>query len=466
MTQKIRWILLTLLITHGIFASAYLLRFPAWRAPDEGAHFAYVLHLFRTGRLPVFEGMGKGSTYEAHQPPLYYLTAFPLAAPLLLSEQTHHQALYLLRFISVLWGALVVLCAFALTLRLQIGSPTALLAAILSGAYAALLPMHLLVCASVGNDAAAGAMASATLLWLCHLCFSAPTTNWRRTVETGVTTGVLCGAALLAKSSNLIVFPLALLAGLTLPTKGVAETRSDKDRRKKRPSAHRLLPSAHWLLPSAFCLLVVFAFALTAGWWLWRNSILYGDPLAMKAFLEGFAASPKPSYFLEKLGLSLPTYLLMVSQVTLFTWLGIFGEPNEAVRGLGRLMQGEEPTAGWVMLCSFVGVALFLAIALGITEAIRQSWKAMQQGNRHIALAHALPVLLLLLVFAEFAQFNRHFFQAQARYFYPAHASMGHLFALGIFRFVPEGKTWLGVSVGISMLIVLSSVVWWQWAAL
>jgi len=32
-------------LTHGVFAAAYLLRFPAWRASDEGAHFAYIQHL-------------------------------------------------------------------------------------------------------------------------------------------------------------------------------------------------------------------------------------------------------------------------------------------------------------------------------------------------------------------------------------------------------------------------------------
>lgn len=465
MRQPILWAIAAILTLHALSAAAYLWRFPAWRAPDEGAHFAYVLHLFRTGALPVFQGMGKGETYEAHQPPLYYLTALPIAAFWMRSEATHLTAMYLLRGVSALWGALVVLGAFGLTLRLQRGSSTALPAALLSGGFAALLPMHLLVCASVGNDATAGATAATTLLWLCLFCthHQSPLANCQ-SLWWSLATGVLCGAALLAKSSNLIVLMLALLAGLTMPTKVAAANRPYRDRHKKPSAANRPFPFAlrYWL----FAAVLLLAFLLTAGWWLVRNMVLYGDPLAMKAFLEGFKRSPKPEYFLVKLGLSLPTYLLMVTQVTLFTWLGIFGEPNEAVKGLGRLMQGEEPTAFWVMACSLIGIALLTALALGGVETCRRSWQAARGGEGHIALAHALPLLLLLLVFIEFVQFNRHFFQAQARYFYPAHAAMAHLFALGVLRFVPDKKAWWAVGIAFAVLAVLATIVWWQWAAL
>jgi hypothetical protein len=74
MRRKTIVALTILLVCHFVAATAYLLRFPAWRAPDEGAHFAYIQHLHQTGNLPIFYGKEKG-TYEAHQPPLYYLTA-------------------------------------------------------------------------------------------------------------------------------------------------------------------------------------------------------------------------------------------------------------------------------------------------------------------------------------------------------------------------------------------------------
>ena len=77
-----------------------------------------------------------------------------------------------------------------------------------------------------------------------------------------------------------------------------------------------------------------------------------------------------------------------------------------------------------------------------------------------------LPQVLLLLVFLPSVRFNRHFFQAQARYFYPAHAAMAYLFAVGFFRFVPERWAWTATVVGTAVLMTLAALVWWQWVAL
>lgn len=457
MRQRFLWGVIGVLAVHFVAAGIYAARFPPWRAPDEGAHFAYILHLARTQSLPVFEGMGRGATYEAHQPPLYYLTSLPIVAPLLRSEGHHQIALYVLRGISTLWGALVVLCAMGAawllcphTLRLS--------AALTAGLFAALLPMHLLVCASVSNDAAAGATAAAAWLWLCFVLLR-PASDHRAALRRAFVAGALSGGALLTKSSNLIVVPLALIAVALAPVqRGGLTTPSKPTEPRQRP----LAATVQWQSPVA-CLA---AFLMTAGWWLWRNTVLYGDPLAVRAFLEGFATSPKPNYFLEQLGLSLPTYLLMVAQVTLFTWLGVFGEPNEAVKGLGRLMQGTEPTLPFVILCALIGALLLVGIGLGSVATVRQSWCTGTQRAWAPALAVVLPVLMTLLVFAEFIQFNRHFFQAQARYFYPAHAAMAVLFAVGVVQTVPTHRLKWGVVGSASLLAVLSATVGWLWVPL
>ncbi|MFA0773013.1 MAG: hypothetical protein KEFWMYNX_001028 [Candidatus Fervidibacter sp.] len=456
-------------LCHFAAASVYLWRFPPWRAPDEGAHFAYIVHLAQTRSLPVFEGMGRGVTYEAHQPPLYYLTALPFVASLLEDKAHHQTALYLLRFFSTLWGLAVVLGAMGLAWMLHADPTTRLPAALLAGLFAALLPMHLLVCASVGNDAAAGAMATATLLWLC-LSLQRPSAEKRQTLTAALTAGVLCGASLLAKSSNLICLPLALFALCLMPLNPPVAPPSPTKKRSAVPQSPRPSP----LVPRPFIVgwrgillgICLAGFLLTAGWWLWRNTVLYGDPLAFRAFLEGFSTSPKPSYFLERLQLSLPTYLLMVAQVTLFTWLGIFGEPNEAVKGLGRLMQGAEPTASWAFLCALIGMGLLVGMALGIVTMGRESWRAMQEKTWAKAFAYALPILMTLLVFAEFVQFNRHFFQAQARYFYPAHAAMAVLFAEGVLRLAPSHRAWWAVGFIGLFLAILCGIVGWLWVPL
>jgi len=156
----------------------------------------------------------------------------------------------------------------------------------------------------------------------------------------------------------------------------------------------------------------------------------------------------------------------MVAQVTLFTWLGIFGEPNEAVKGLARLMQGAEPTASWVFLCSLIGMGLLVGMALGIVTMGRQSWQAMGEKAGAKAFACALPILMTLLVFAEFVQFNRYFFQAQARYFYPAHAAMAVLFAEGTLRLAPPRRASWAVVIVVFCLATLCAIVGWLWVPL
>lgn len=97
---------------------------------------------------------------------------------------------------------------------------------------------------------------------------------------------------------------------------------------------------------------------------------------------------------------------------------------------------------------------------------VRHSWRAARAGAWAPALATALPVLVTALVFAEFVQFNRHFFQAQARYFYPAHAAMAVLLAAGAASVVPPQRWQWVVAGGGGLLAALSAVVGWLWMPL
>ncbi len=473
MRRKIIVSLTIFLVCHFFAAIAYLLRFPAWRAPDETAHFAYIQHLHQKGNLPVFYGKEKG-TYEAHQPPLYYLTALPFTASFLKPNELNLKALLVARFVSTLWGAFVVVVAFMLVLRLRIDGFSPLPIALSSGAFAALLPVHLLVCASAGNDATAGATSALTLLWLCHICASA-SQDRRQLLDAGIA-GLLSGVALLAKSSNIIFLPLSFLAVLVLSLQENGQTSKPEAPSKKQKAVKQLARTQTFTFKPISLLaplVVLLVFAITAGWWLWRNVVLYGDPLAVKAFLEGFKDSPKPSDFLEPSGryarygtLSLTTYIMWVAQITLFTWLGIYGEPNEAVKGLAQLFEGTEPDWGWVLAAIFIGIIAAAAIGVGCVVSCRSCIKALRERKFSLAFAHALPFLVLLLVFLEFVQFNRQFFQAQARYFYPAHSAMAYLFAIGFFRFVPQRWAWHASIACIAVLTFLAVLVWVKWAGL
>ncbi len=460
--------LMLLLLAHTALAIAYLTRFPAWRAPDEGAHFAYIQHLWHTGELPIFYGKHKG-TYEAHQSPLYYLSALPFVAPFLGTEKKHTAGLYVARGVSTAWAALVVVVAFLLPFLLGRSRP-ALPVAALAGAFSALLPMHLLVCASVGNDGVAGATAGLALLWLCRTTLAErlpPKLQWRE----GTIVGILVGIAVLAKTSNFVLVPLALIA-LLIPKPASGDDRSVTGK-KKGIKAKSNAPTLQFEVPARSVASFLFAFLLVAGWWFWRNTALYGDPLGIQAFLEGFRDSPKPADFLEPGGryaqygpMPLTTYLMWVVQITMFTWLGIFGEPNEAVKGLARLLEGAEPLWHWVLIAVLLGAIFLITIALGIVEACKQCYQNLRERRWSDAFAHALPILFFLLVFLSFVQFNRHFFQAQARYFYPAHAAMAYLFAIGAFRIAPERWAWQVVALLAALLTFLAVLVWWLWVPL
>lgn len=64
-------LVLALLGTYLVLASAWALFVPPYEKPDELSHFDYLRFVAREGRLPdLDEGLYAG--WEAHQPPLFY----------------------------------------------------------------------------------------------------------------------------------------------------------------------------------------------------------------------------------------------------------------------------------------------------------------------------------------------------------------------------------------------------------
>jgi hypothetical protein len=152
----------------------YLAAVPPWEAPDEPAHLAYAEAL-AAGQAP-----DPRRTYEAHQPPAYYLLPaavlrllgrpalprgtdnpyYPFAAAAIFHpvDEPEAAALRLLRSVSGLLGALVVALTWATGRRLGLGRRGAALAA----AVVALLPQFQFIGHSLSNDGlatVAGALA-------------------------------------------------------------------------------------------------------------------------------------------------------------------------------------------------------------------------------------------------------------------------------------------------------------------
>ena len=365
-------------------------------APDERQHVNYVQRLKDGNGLPVFDPKDPNlyETYQSHQPPLFYglATLWTLGVPDLAAPEAKMRV----RSLNAVLGAGAVLGVFFLALWATRREAVALGAA----AFAAALPMNVALSGAVSNDP--------LLILLCTWALAYYVRGaregwcpWRMLVA-----GLLTGMALLTKSTAVALLIPALIA-LRL---GWPQTEA-KDRAK--------------CLAAAFLPIL----ALAGPWWV-RNTQLYGDPLALKAFGEAFTGTAQARDFIQAFG-------------AFGYWTGI----NDL--GLG---------VGWWTLRSLVGAFGYMDVflpspvvaAFGLfLLACLFGWsRSLKAGDDEDARkVQTITVLFALLIGALFLRFNAQYFQAQARYLLPA---------LGCIA--------LGVSAGWAALTRRESL-WWLPAA-
>jgi hypothetical protein len=155
---------------------------------------------------------------------------------------------------------------------------------------------------------------------------------------------------------------------------------------------------------------------LVSGWWLARNQMLYGDPLAMGVFQKAFTqSSPGPFLFFAN-GISVPTYLRALLSITFCTFWGLFAGPNTALKVLNPFGRGIQQSALPALPLLFIFLIVSVFAVWGI-------WKSLRQGVDKSTLRRVAITWWMIefaLVALSWLQFNTHFFQAQARYFHPA----------------------------------------------
>lgn len=437
-TRDERFRLGVILLVYGILASCYLVRVPLGRQPDETAHLQYIEHLAKEHRFPIFQGREKG-IYEAHQPPLYYLLCVP--SSWVASRISDTAPAYAARFASLLAGLVLVFLTYRIARVVRPDQPSLALTA---AGFTALLPMHLNVSASVGNDALAGMLCAFVLLLLLHRAPEQGT--WKREALIGLSIGL----GLLTKTTCLLLLPLAGIAFLLqegASPEGLKRTVRD------------------------FAVVAVVA-VLVSGGWLIRNTQLYGDPFALHAFNEGFKSSPHPSFFLQK-GMSLAAYVLMVTQLTYMTFWGIFGEVNQSITRLS-LMYSRGEGAGvyclFVLLFAFLTTASLIGMILPNRRQMKPGQNSAKKGRKGgtsvIQRRHLLLLSLgVLLVAAQYVQFNLTYFQAQARYLHPMLPAISCFFGMGAAGFPGEKwrKVWTGLMLcGLLFSSFFNLTVWLQ----
>lgn len=462
------WPLPLILLGYLWLALAYARETPLWQVPDEPAHFNNVLQRAAPGPAPLIEtgdypfarlealkadrfadpgpdGI-EGIEYEDHQPPLYYelaallLSAQPEpiaparyrgedASPAVTAERVR-----LLRLLGVVLGACTVLLAWAVASAV---APGDLALRVGVTAFAAFLPMQLVMNAAVNNDALAVALTTAALLVALRRVGRGPggADGWRG----ALLPGLLIGLAALTKLSALLPTVVVLLAAEWLglgrmgPMGRMGRMKSgdaslgDPDRGGEplrpigpigpiRPiTADPIapLPPRSAPLPRLRHTAVMLILGLLlAAPWLAHNVRHYGwrDPLALAAHDRAVACPPGDS---------------VGCQPRTADWIAEKGLADLLERGAVLTFQSFWGVFGWmgVFLGTAKGVPIYGALALSSLLALAGLLPLLRRWRRWPERLQAQALILALhlaMTGGGFLWYNLTFVQQQGRYLLPA----------------------------------------------
>ncbi len=393
-------------------------------APDERQHANYLQSLLDGQGIPVLKPGDPNlyESYQSHQPPLYYFLALGWSKAVGVADAREPDAGWRLRALNGVIGGIGVSGIYFLALWGYGRRDVAFGAA----AFAALLPMNVALSSAVTNDPMLYAMCSWNLALLVRGLRDGFPPRY------AILVGLVCGLALVTKTNAIALVPCIPLAFLL---RGKSEG------------------NVAW---GSLGISLLVVGAVVAPWWI-RNTSLYGDPLAMKAFMDAFLGSPRASdlaHALESVG---PQSLSGAFKY----WTGL----NDL--GLG---------VGWWLARSYIGVfgymdiflpsAVYSGFLLGILGALGaasltekrkssdpsrtdpngltnpiQSEPTQTDPNQPERQPHHSPygvaflnTAFFLLILAFFLRFNTVYFQAQARYLIPAIGPVACAVALGLAR--------------------------------
>lgn len=438
--------LIGLLVLFLVLATVYNVVSTPFEAPDEIGHFYYILHLMRTGRLPVVPAEGPPPNYEHEgaQPPLYYVGASlfvrVLAAPLRLDLQDDgipldvnphsacarpgvrtnvvyfahdpHQerfpylgrvrVLHVVRFWSSLLATATVAGVFVAARLAFPGVPGV---AWLAVGLAAFTPEFLFTSGAVSND---NLVVALTTWGVClALRLARGGVRWPH----GLGLGALAGLATLSKLSGAALLPLFLLVAVL----------SGKVRRSDQ--AQRPPPWRHWAMIAGVCTLAVVSFVAVTGWWFARNWILYGDLTGTRPILETLSRRRNMS-----------VWVLIEELPGLFrSWWGVFGCTAPP---------------SWTYAFYLVLVA---AGAAGLVAAM----VAARRHQRHVDPQVMTLLIWLALMFVAYARWNWLIHAAKGRLLYPAMVSVAVVLGRGVAYWINE-RAW--VTPALLALLALAAV--------
>ncbi|MCP4164452.1 MAG: glycosyltransferase family 39 protein [Chloroflexi bacterium] len=419
-----------ILTVYLLLGCLYVLFTPTWQAPDEPAHYNYLRQVATSARLPVLlqgdydqayleaikaqkfpDDMSIDRIrYEGHQPPLYYWLASPVYR--LTSHLDISRSVQAIRLLGVVLGAGVVILVWASSRRLFPSHPHI---ATLAAGFAAFLPMHLAMMASINNDTLAELLiALGVYRLLGHLKHG----EWR--ARAWVVTGIVVGLGMLTKFQAYILLPMTGIVWL------YDVWRCRQERECKRST---WLNGVGWLLPPLL---------LPLAWWR-RNTMVYGltDPLGLYWHDAVVVGQPRTAEWIAANGWG--GYLDRYVSFTFKSFWGVFG-------WLGAFMDGR------------VYSLLFI---LSVLVVVGMLWQLGRYRLGTIKLSEyqkrglVLLVIQLLIVLLTYLWYNLGFVQHQGRYLFPALVPISIAFAIGLNGlFSPQGSRW-GAIVAIGLVAIM-----------
>jgi hypothetical protein len=423
-----------ILAAYLALALGYNLVTPVGLSPDELGHAYYIRYLVVNHRCPV---LAKPSahpaewSYEAHQAPLYYFLAAPVwaAADAGTDNGKLHCApwkpgspIWMLtgpdairgravRLLSTLIGAVGLALLWALVGVLYPADGWLPLGVT---ALAAFLPMRLALAAAVSNDILLETLFTASLLAMAVLI--------RRgyTQRRAYALGAALGAAVLAKTTAVLLLPPALITLLIV---------------SRHQVAGRAIGRLDGRLFFDGCLRAFGLALLIAGPWLLRNQLLYGDPLAARAFAAFFTATqPTPAATMAREGWTATDYLTRRAiPWTYSSFWGVFG-----------------PFTVWMAPAVYQGLRVPTLLApLGLVLYFWRVRRVLEGEQRAVCLVLGLS---LVLVAYGYVRYNLLVVEPQSRFLLAAIAPIALFAALGWLALVPpRARPAATLSLGVGM---------------
>ena len=479
-----RWLAL-ILILFLILGIVYALVTPPFEASDELWHYPMIRHLADGNPLPVqvYDPVLAGPwKQEASQPPLYYYAGAALTFWIDTSDMAdvrlenphvdnglitedgntnlvaHNPqtnpwqgtllALRLVRFMSLLMGAVTVYLTYRIAGSAYPERPEIALGAAAANAF---LPMFLFISGAVNNDNLAIMLASLALFTMIIIVAANERSReanqdiqaWRR-FGGWLLLGAVIGLALLTKEGTIGLVPLAWGACFVVAWLDKESDGQESPRQTIRWLVIILLRSIGYFA------LVLLPVILIAGWWYVRNVQLYGDWLGWSAFIAVLGQRAHPASLLQLWG---------ERRGFLMAYWGLFGGVNI-------------PMPSWVytlfntlLIISVIG---FLVVAFReirswlITR--RGSWRSLQDNVNNLMqfvvdhFAIVLAFLFSAAVVLGLIRWATTTWSSQGRLVFTAISALSVLFVVGLAGWMPRhAARWTVSGVSLYFLVIATA---------